>query len=287
MSKQYSVWATEEARQAGEVASVIASLPISFIPAGRESEIRAIAGHPGWVGQALTALGDGVNGLVIIRPSAEDVTQLEIAAEVARVPVVIDSRWAANPALTGIGESVRGALGKGLLLDSVALTASGTKLTDFLAEHLAAALRFAGQELYDLRKVHQNRHGYTVSGSLANGAPVALHGIITDARPAGVSISLRTTSGAMRTMVPDPQGAWPAEVRVVTAAGETLLPTIYESAHRATWRRLKGHLERQSSAPDLADFARLNATLMNLFVAVQNPTSTTNSTQPGLEKDQS
>jgi hypothetical protein len=57
--------------------------------------------------------------------------------------------------------------------------------------------------------------------------------------------------------VPDPDAAWPAEVRVTGAHGELLLPTLYESAHRSAWRRLKDHLGAGTRPDDLAGFARL------------------------------
>lgn len=263
MSDQLTVWASEPTQQAGAVASVIASLPVSFTPAGPESEVRAILGIPGWASEALTAVGDGVKGLVIVSPSAEDVAPLERAAEAAGVPIVIDSRWAANPALAGTDAPVREVLAQAVLLDSVATATFDTDLESLLAEHLAVALRFAG-ELYDLRILHRSRHGYTASGRLPDGAPVSLQGIITGSRSPGTSLNLLTAGGGVGITIPDSNAAWPAEARVVTTNGATLLPTIYESAHRATWRRLRDHLAAPSSARDLAGFSRLTASLGQL-----------------------
>jgi hypothetical protein len=44
-------------------------------------------------------------------------------------------------------------------------------------------------------------------------------------------------------------------VTVTTPEGANLLPTQYETAHRASWRRLRDHLADGSLALDLDEFA--------------------------------
>jgi hypothetical protein len=90
--------------------------------------------------------------------------------------------------------------------------------------------------------------------------------VLTAARPAGVDIRLYTADGGVSVQVPDPDAAWPPEVRVTGAHGELLLPTLYESAHRSAWRRLKEHLRAGTRPDDLAGFARLTDLYATLAV---------------------
>jgi len=124
-------------------------------------------------------------------------------------------------------------------------------------------VRLTGR-LENLRVVTTGTHGYTVTARLANGAPVALQGILSGARPAGVDITLLTDDGGVSVALPEPLAAWPARVKVTGPQGELLLPTLYESAHRATWRRLKGHLDAGTAPSDLHRFAALTESLSAL-----------------------
>ena len=64
-----------------------------------------------------------------------------------------------------------------------------------------------------MRIVQRNGNGYTVAGVLAGGVPVALQGILTSALPATASVSILTSTGRADGVLPDPEAAWPAEVR--------------------------------------------------------------------------
>lgn len=266
MSGQYTVSASPLAREAGAVTQTVASLPATFGPAPESpqgtADVLVVAGGPGWTTGALHAVGAGARGVVVANPAPEDTTELAAAADAAGTAVVLDLRWASNPALVAEGsdpdarDAVRSALGTASLLDSVATAAPGTDAQQLLGEHLAALLAVSGP-LDGVSLLRSDATGYTVAGRLANGAPFTAQGVLTAARPAGVDIRLYTADGGVSVQVPDPDAAWPAEVRVTGAHGELLLPTLYESAHRSTWRRLKGHLGAGTRPDDLAGFARL------------------------------
>lgn len=264
MSPQYTVTATAQAEEAGAVALAVASLPASFGPAGTSAaaQVSVIAGRPGWTARVAEAIEAGARGVVVVNPVPEDTGALAAAAEAARVAVVLDQRWAANPALvsrTGAPdarEAMRSAAGTAAMLDSVATSAPGTDPHELLGEHIAALTSVTGP-LDNLRLLRIGRTGYTASGRLANGAPIALQAVLTAARPGGVDIRLYTSDGGVSITVPDPMAAWPAEVRVRGPQGEVLLPTLFESSHRASWRRLKDHLDAGTVPADLADFDRL------------------------------
>ncbi|MDJ0457472.1 hypothetical protein PUN71_009695 [Arthrobacter sp. NQ7] len=266
MSGQYTVSATPAAVEAGAVTQTLASLPATFQPAGEDqagtADVLVLAGGAGWTTEAAAAVAAGTRGVVVVNPVPEDTTELAAAAHAAGTAVVLDLRWASNPALVaGSGQpdargAVRSALGTAALLDSVAASAPGTESKELLAAHLAALLAVSGQ-LDGVRVIRSDTTGYTVCGRLANGAPFTAQGVFTAARPAGVDIRLYTADGGVAVQVPDPDAAWPATVRVTGAHGELMLPTLYESAHRSAWRRLKDHLGAGTLPDDLAGFARL------------------------------
>ncbi|ACL38257.1 conserved hypothetical protein [Pseudarthrobacter chlorophenolicus A6] len=265
MSATYSVAATPAAEEAGAVALAVASLPATFSPAADGAaapDVAAIAGGPGWTAEALHAIESGSRGVLVVNPVPEDTAQLSAAAEAADTAVVLDLRWASNPALVSqdggpdAREAFRSALGTAAMLDSVATAAPGTDPQRLLGEHLAALLEVTGT-LDAVSLLQSGTTGYTFSGRLANGAPMSAHGVLTAARPAGVDIRLCTADGGVSVRLPEPAAAWPAEVRVTGPHGGLLLPTLYESAHRAAWRRLKEHLTAGTRPDDLIRFARL------------------------------
>ena len=265
MSAAYSVTATPRAEEAGAVALAVASLPATFGPAAGGAatpDVAAIAGGPSWTAEALHAIEAGSRGVLVVNPVPEDTAQLSAAAEAAGTAVVLDLRWASNPALVShdggpdAREAFRSALGTAAMLDSVATAAPGTDWQRLLGEHLAALLEVTGT-LDAVSLLRSGATGYTFSGRLANGAPMSAHGVLTAARPAGVDIRLCTAYGGVSVRLPEPAAAWPAEVRVTGPHGGLLLPTLYESAHRTAWRRLKDHLTAGTRPDDLTRFARL------------------------------
>jgi hypothetical protein len=266
MSPLYTVSATEAAEEAGAVSLVIASLPASFGPAAfnaaATADVIVIAGESGWTMEAASAIETGARGVMVVNPVPEESRQLAAVADAAGAAVVLDLRWASSPALlSGKGEpdardAVRSALGTAVMLDSVSTAPPGTDPQRLLGEHLAALLAVTGP-LDGAAVLRSDSTGYTVSGRLGSGAPFTVQGVLTAARPAGVDIRLYTQDGGVSARVPDPDAAWPAEVRAIGPQGEVLLPTLYESAHRAVWRRLKDHLNAGTRPDDLAEFSRL------------------------------
>lgn len=278
MSTQYTVSATSEAEEAGAVALAVASLPATFGPAAAEpdglaghADVAVIDGAAGWTASAARAIRAGARGVMVVNPVPEPAHELVTVADGAAAAVVLDLRWASSPALiSNSGEpdarqAVRSALGTAAMLDSVATAAPGSDPRRLLGEHLAALLAVSGP-VDGVVLLRSDAAGYTGSGRLANGAPFAFEGVLTAAFSARVDIRLYTADGGVSIRVPGPEAAWPAEVRVTGPHGEVLLPTLYESAHRAAWRRLKYHLSAGTRPDDLAGFARLTdlyATLLD------------------------
>lgn len=262
MTTPLTVQAGPDAEQTGAVGAVVASLPVSFAPAGSQPDVVALAGTAGWTADAADAVRGGIRGVVVVDPVAEDPAALAAAAAEAGTAVVLDQAWAGNPVLAESQSAVRNAIADALadavLLDSVAWGVPGTDPEVLLTRHLAAVLA-CGVELAGLRIIQRNANGYTVIGSLPGGAPAALQGITTSSVPATATVSVLTSSGRADITLPDASAGWPAEVRSVTSAGAASFPTIYESAHRHSWRRLRAAVDSGAPAADLEQFATLTA----------------------------
>ncbi len=267
MTAQLSVQADADAEAAGAVAAVVASLPVSLKPADAAADLVAIAGSTGWTGRAGAAIRHGAKGVVVVSPQAEDAVALAAVAKQNGAAVVLDQQWAGNPVLAETQKDVRdllaGSLAEAVLVDSVAYAAAGSDATALLTEHLAAILK-CGIEVSGWKSVQRTPHGYVVAGRLSNGAPLSLHGILTSSEPATAKVAILTASGRADVVLPDPSAAWPAQVRTVTADGAKTLPSLYETAHRHAWTRLRDQVASGTPGSDLEHFAALTSTVRQL-----------------------
>ena len=267
MTTQLSAYADPQAEAAGAVSAVVASLPVSFRPAAAAPDVVAVAGHAGWTGRAANAIGSGAKGVVVSVPEPEDTAQLAAVAACRRCGGGTRPAMGRKRRPGGVrrehARCHRAALSDAVLLDSVAVAAPGTDPLNLLAEQFGVLLQ-CGIEVQNVRMVQRNGNGYTVSGALAGGVPVALQGILTSALPATATVSILTSTGRADVVLPDPEAAWPAEIRTVTAEGATTLPTLYESSHRTSWSRVHSHLSSGTPANDLAQFTAVMSLLRQL-----------------------
>jgi len=267
MTIQLSVRTDAAAEAAGAVAAAVSSLPVSLKPATGTPDVVAVAGTSGWTSSAADAVRSGARGIVVAGPVPEDPTALAALAATNNTAVVLDQKWAGNPVLAesqdGVHAALAHSLGDAVLLDSLAYGAPGSDPDVLLTEHLAVILKCRCHVL-GWQSVQRTAHGYVVKGRLSNGAPLTLQGILTSSVPATAKVSILTTSGRTDVVLPDPSAAWPAEVRSVSADGATLLPTIYETAHRHSWKRLRDQLESGVPGKDLEQFSALTSLVRQL-----------------------
>jgi len=267
MTSQLSVRSDAEAEAAGAIGAVVSSLPVSLKPAVAEADLVGVSGSHGWTGRAAEAIRRGAKGVVVVSPAPEDPTALATIAAEHGAAVVLDQLWAGNPvfaeAQTGVRTVLTEALADPVLVDSVAYAAPESDIAALLTEHLAVILA-CGLDVGEWHLVQRTGHGYVVSGALPNGAPVALHGILTSAVPATAKVSVFTATGRADVVLPDPSAAWPADVRAVTPDGATTLPALYETSHRHAWRRLRDQLAVNGPNNDLERFNALAATVHQL-----------------------
>jgi hypothetical protein len=116
----------------------------------------------------------------------------------------------------------------------------------------------------DLRVLTRSSNGYEAEGRAA-GHSVDLSLVCTDADLESALVHLLTTDGSVKLTIPSGPSAQPARLTVTGPDGAHLTPTLYESGHRATWRRVRHLLSTQSSANDLDDFASDRKTTRTAF----------------------
>lgn len=241
--------------------AVIASLPISLAFGGPDADLHAVTGTPGWTSRAVKAIDNGARGIVIINPVAEDTRPLEGKVVAAQVPVVIDYPAASNTAVAeGAAEFLAAAPGAALF-NALVSVRSSPELQQAELDLVAVAERLVGP-LKDLRTLRSSNLGFSIAATLpSNGAPATLSGTVSLATPYRIRATLITTDGAVEIQLPEPATARPAEVTVTGAGGMTLFPTVFESAHRSTWRRLHRLVLAGELPADLADFNHLTTLL--------------------------
>jgi hypothetical protein len=232
----------------------LATLPESLRRAGGPADLAGIQGVAGWTGAAAEAIRSGARGVLVTEPAAEDTAELETLAGERRVPVVIDSLWAGNPAVdSGAAGFARLADGDALLEGRVDLPV-GSDLGQ-AALDLLTLVRRAVAPVADFRFVRRDPAGFDALATLTTGAGAALAVILSDALPVRAALRIVGPRDAVELLVPAPATAAPGRAVVSGPGGETLLETRYESAARASWRRLHRLVLSGEVPEDLAAFA--------------------------------
>ena len=244
------VSAATDAEVAGDIVTVIASLPISLVGAesGTRGELVAVHGGPGWPERTAECLLHHVRGLLIVHPTPVSTNQVP---DVVSVPVVVDYRFAGNPALAAAAEAFVG-WPAGAMIEVAAVVPDASSLDETLVDQLAT-LRRLGQPAVELHRLTWNGSGYYLRGSTTAGSPVLVSAHVSSgARPSLRVRGLAADSGVVLTL-PDPGTARPAVLVNTTSTGATTTPTIWETSHRAAWRRLHAAVTGARLTNDLAD----------------------------------
>ena len=85
----------------------------------------------------------------------------------------------------------------------------------------------------------------------ANGVAVDLSVVCTNATPEHATVRLLTSDGSIEVEIPNGETAQPAHLTITSPSGAQIAPTLYESGHRATWRRLHRLITGGEPANDL------------------------------------
>ncbi|WP_426561309.1 hypothetical protein ACPPVT_14205 [Angustibacter sp. McL0619] len=236
---------------------VWASLPLSLgVAASEPAQLVAVDGRQrDWLTVATETASSGVLGILVVHPrpgpAAAAVHELAARARDNGLPVVVETVWAAHPAVAQLADSTRARLDDVALADSVAIVAKDDPRSpaSVLLDQLAL-LRAVLGPIDEVTFSASGASGHTVNARRGASA-VALSAVRTSVSPAGARLAIYTASGEAHLVVPEGGTAAPARASVVDDQGESVLPSWYESASRASWRRLVEAVTSQQALADL------------------------------------
>ncbi|WP_415854841.1 hypothetical protein [Sinomonas sp. G460-2] len=242
------------------LSEVVASLPLSLTRAGEEpAQLATITGARGWADRALEAFDGGALAAVVSSPSADEGVPA-LPADIA-TRAIIEWAFACNPGVLVAAEAAAPLRERAVFADVELRLPTGADPDTALLDTLTAASRVLGP-LTPVRSLHRDKASWHLSGSLtedAPTAPVAIAIIVTDAAPARLRLRLLTLDGGLTAVVPAPDTAAPAEVRIVGPDGERLLPTLWETSRRSAWRRAVAIAAGELVSADVAELYRVAA----------------------------
>ena len=244
------VAADDETRVTGALSWVAASLPATLDLVADNADLRAVSGAAGWVERANQALCEGASGVVVVAPEAEAIDDLRDTASERDAFVILDQRWRSNPAVIAARNGVNASI-------SFADIAVNVPATEDIERALHESVQIAHHVIggvENVRVLHRQSRTVLVSGTVGSGAPLTITIAVGPAIDRPFHLRVVTASGGVHLSVPDPGTAAPGLVTILHADGSTTLPTRWESAHRASWRRAITAFERGERPDDLREF---------------------------------
>ena len=234
----------------GDVVPVVASLPISLVgsPDDRPADLVAVDGVAGWPEQLRASLEDGTRGLVLVHPCPAPAGEVP---DETSVPVVVDYRFAGNPALPAAGKAFSG-WSADALVELAAVVPDAGDLPETLVDQLAT-LRRMGLAAAEVSRLVWDGGGYYLLGSTTGGSPILLSAHVTSGTSRSLQLRGLGAAVGVELTLPDPGTAQPAILVRTTPEGATTAPTLWETSHRAAWRRLTAAVTGVGPTSDLAD----------------------------------
>jgi hypothetical protein len=242
-----------------QLAAVLASLPVSVQPAVAGGTLVAIDGLPGWGRHLRDALSGGAQGIFVMEPSQVAEFELAEIAELAdraasqRVPVVLDTGWAQNPAVGLAAEGFQDRANEQRIVEANVVARPTTRLGTVLVAQLALVRAAVGAVTALVPSV-VDAHGYSILGSVDSGTRVSLAATLTRALPETATLRILGQQGSITLELRDQTSALPGRVTITGPTGATQLPTLFESGHRAAWRRLHAAVLEKRPSHDLTGF---------------------------------
>jgi hypothetical protein len=240
--------------------AVWASLPVSLTTVPAQARLITVDGRSaGWLDALENVIGPGAAGVLVVRPaagpSAADIRAVAAAAANAGTIVAVQATWASNPAVAPFARAAAERLSDIALIDSVAqLDGTHDRWADVLLDQLSL-LRAVIRPLELARFAAQHEHGYTLDGAIG-ASTVAMSAVQSATPPQAVRLAAYGATAEAHLLVPFGSTATPATAWFVDSAGAAMQPTWYETASRASWRRLHDAAERPGEPlPDLSGLA--------------------------------
>ena len=252
-------------------AAVLSSLPVSYTATAADAtaDVVVVAGSSDWPSVVDHLLGEGSAAAIVVHPEPADLAALP------RTPglVVIDSVWAGNPAVPAAAGHFGRAATASQLVECRVITGPDRPLGANLLD-LAALIRSLIGPLRGVSVLQYDSHGFFATAKAAD-LSVSLSVVRSSALAPQASVRLLTDDGGVEMVIPDPSTARPAEVMITNGDGLQRLPTVWESSHRAAWRRARTLLDSRATAPDLAMFAEDQSVLDDAVHLLEPQRSTT------------
>ncbi len=243
-----------------EAGEILASLPLSYRPVDTAAEsVVALEGRPGWAFAAAAAIRAGAVGLIIVEPGP--VAEPELTSLIAehRTTVVINTGWPDNPAVAAAAELIKALVVTDGRLETRLILPTAADLDRALLAQLSLVRALLGPVAW-LEILDRDDEGYFAVAGLADFV-IDLTAIVTDARPSSSTTRLLLDDGSVELTIPRSNTAQPAHLVHVTPAGALLVPTVFETPQRASWRRLHRLVTSGTDSPDLDDFVADSTTL--------------------------
>jgi hypothetical protein len=241
--------------------AVWASLPVSLTQAPAKARLIAVDGQSAdWLDTLENAIRPGAAGVLVVRPSAgpsaPDIRAVAAAAAGTGTIVALQATWAAHPAVPPFARAAAERLSDITLIDTVAqLDGTGHgRWANVLLDQLTL-LRAVIRPLDAARFTAQHEHGYTLDGAIG-ASTVAMSAVQSATPPPAVRLTAYGATAEAHLIVPSGGTATPATAWLVDSAGAAMQPTWYETASRASWRRLH-HAAAERPGEPLPDLANL------------------------------
>jgi len=224
---------------------VWASLPLSITEAAAPAQLVAVDGRTAdWVADLAAALDSGAAGILLRAPSPgqdpDDIAALAVRAASRSIPVLVESAWATDPAVDAHRDSIAGELPSMALIDVLstigAVDPQRPTLPAVALDQLHL-LRAIGVEPEQVQLSRWSPNSFTIVASRGP-TRLVLSAVIGNCGPSKARVSARGPGSESSLLVFGSSNARPAEAERTDAAGTVRLPSLYESASRAAWRRL-------------------------------------------------
>lgn len=148
-------------------------------------------------------------------------------------PFVLDSPWAANPGCSTFAGQLQTADWQFGECCTIAPLSEDPKQVLFRA---ASLLRACGLPLSSIEVLFGSATGLAAQAQSGD-HPVRISISLTAAALHQMSVRAFTATGAITGEFDDPDLSQPARISITDRSGTLLLPTIWETGHRAAWKR--------------------------------------------------
>jgi hypothetical protein len=264
MTAAVAVGSSEEFHRAQQI--VWAALPLSVAatrgPAGAAAAAGLIAvdgRRADWLEVTADAVSSGAAGVLLVRPepgpAGVAIRDLATLAADRSAVVVVQTAWAAHPAVSPLAMAASSRFASvALVVCLVVVTPEDPRTAAALVLDQVAFVRAVAGAIEQVDLAAGSAHGHSVVGRLGS-AIVSLGAVRSATARATARVTLYAAEGEAHLELPDDGTAAPQSSWLVDAHGQQTQPTWYESAARASWRRLHEAVVGQQSTPDLTELA--------------------------------